>query len=62
MPTVNWRDLIVDIERQGLKGPAIARRVDVAPTTINGLKNERWREPRYSLGVKLIDLHRRLTA
>jgi DNA-binding NarL/FixJ family response regulator len=56
----NWREIIVSINAAGLSGAQIAERLNVAPTTINGLKNETWREPRYSLRVKLIDLHERL--
>ena len=59
---MNWRDLIIDINRMGLSGAQIAERCGVAPTTINGLKNEQWEEPKYSLGVKLIELHARLEA
>jgi transcriptional regulator with XRE-family HTH domain len=58
--TVHWRNVIVDINRMGLSGAQIAERLNVAPTTINGLKNEQWAEPKYSLGAGLLELRERL--
>jgi hypothetical protein len=59
---VSWRQIITDINRMGLSGAQIAERLNVAPTTINGLKNEQWCEPKYSLGVRLLHLHEQLQA
>jgi IS30 family transposase len=56
----NWRVVIMDINRMGLSGAKIAERLNVAPQTINGLKNEQWDEPKYSLGAGLLDLRERL--
>ena len=57
---MNWREIIMEINKMGLSSAQIAERIGSASTTINGLKNEHWDEPRYSLGIKLVDLHRRL--
>lgn len=57
---VNWRELIIDLNRAGFSCAEIGRRVNASPKTINGLKNEDWHEPGYALGAALIDLHARM--
>jgi IS30 family transposase len=59
---VNWTEIIFDLHRAGFSDAEIARKVNVAPTTINGLKNGQWEEPRYSLGSALLSLHERVRA
>ena len=49
-----------DLHRAGFSDAEIARKVGVRPTTINGLKNGQWYEPRYSLGAALLSLHNRV--
>lgn len=57
---MDWPAVIMQINKAGLSGAQIAERIGVAHSTINGLKNGHWDEPRYSLGAKLIDLRDRL--
>jgi transcriptional regulator with XRE-family HTH domain len=57
---MDWSQIIFDLNKAGFSGAKIAERTGVAPTTINGLKNGHWSEPKHSTGEKLIDLWKRV--
>lgn len=57
--TVDWQRVISDLRGAGLMVCAIARRVGVAPTTLNNLAHGYTREPCYSVGAKLLDMRER---
>ena len=52
----DWQAIIMQINKAGLSGAKIAERLGCAHSTINGLKNGHWGEPKYSLGKKLVGL------
>lgn len=56
---MDWPKIIFDLMRGGLSGAQIAERVGVAAPTLNCLKNGTTKQPKYSTGVALLDLHRR---
>ena len=56
---MNWEEIIIDLNRSGLSCEKIAQRVGCGgATTIHGLKSGATKEPRYSLGARLLTLHR----
>lgn len=55
---INWREIIFDLQKAGLKNVQIAERLGIPASTISGLKNEMWNEPRYSTGCKILALRK----
>jgi predicted transcriptional regulator len=53
-----FSDVIFDLERCGWTLTAIAKAVGVAQPQISRLKNQAGAEPRYSLGNRIMRLHR----
>lgn len=56
---INWREVILDLNRAGLNDTVIAARVGSNHSTIGAYKNEDRTEPKYSLGARLLTLHAR---
>lgn len=55
--TIDWPQIIAEMRGEGLMLKAIARKVGAAPTTIGNLAQGVTREPCYSVGIKLLELH-----
>jgi transcriptional regulator with XRE-family HTH domain len=55
---MDWKQVIGDIVASGLTQSEIARRCDTGQGHISALLNGQYREPRFGLGKKLLDLHR----
>lgn len=62
MTTVDWPKIILSLRGAGLSRPAIARKAGVAPNTISAYQSGQTREPPYSVGVRLIELHQKAVA
>lgn len=56
----DWSKLLLELRSKGLKSPAIARHAGVDATTIRDLIGGRIKEPKYSVGEAIKDLHGRL--
>lgn len=55
---IDWQQLILDMNGLGISCVGIAKRTGAAENTIRGLKGGYWNEPRYSLGAKLLAMHK----
>lgn len=54
---MDWKNIIAEIQRHGeLTQPQIAHAVGCAQATISDLVNGATKQPRYPLGVALIEL------
>lgn len=60
--TVDWPRIILDLRGKGLSRPHIARRIGVAPTTLSSYQSGQTKEPPYSVGVALLELHNKMEA
>ncbi len=58
---VNWRDIIFDLNRAGLKCAEISRRLKLSRACVLQLKDEQTANPLYSTAVKVLQLHDRVT-
>lgn len=54
---MNWKKIIEEIKEKGYNEKEIAEIVDSTQPTINRLKNGLIKEPLYTLGIRLINLH-----
>lgn len=57
--SIDWTGLIFELMKTGLSGAQIARKIGCFPTTLNTLKNGGTKQPLYSTGAALINLHRK---
>ena len=55
---MKWQKLIKDVCGTGLSVANVARKANAGVSTIADLASGATKEPRYSLGVRLIELHR----
>lgn len=55
---MNFRELIFDLRRSGLSDSEIARRIKKHQSTVTAIKNHPEREPNYTTGAALIELHK----
>lgn len=54
---MNWKIVIADIQRHGqMTQPQIAEKVGCGQATISDLVNGATKQPRYPLGVALVEL------
>lgn len=58
--TVDWPAVVSEIRGAGMMVKAIARRIDVSPTTIAAYGSGQTAEPPYSVGVRLLELRDRV--
>lgn len=56
---MNATDLIRDLVAAGITQQQIAHQIDTSQGHVSGLLNGRCKDPRHSLMVRLIALHRR---
>lgn len=57
---MNFRKLLTELNVAGLSDREVARQVNVSQQAISYLRKKRGGDPRYSLGVKIIELHERV--
>jgi IS30 family transposase len=55
---MNWSELVASLNAMGMRNAEIARRLDVAKSTVSDLANGINTDPRWSNGDALIQLHR----
>jgi len=58
--TVDWESILGELQREGMAMKAIGRKVGLSPQALSNLKYGRTNEPAYSIGLKLIELHRKI--
>jgi predicted XRE-type DNA-binding protein len=59
---MNWTQIISEIcEASGLNQSQIAQRTGIAKSSLSELLSGSTKEPRFSTGEKLLNMHRRLT-
>lgn len=56
---VNFQELVETIRSRGHSLAWIGQQVGVGTSTVAAIKNQEGREPRYNLGVKLVELEER---
>ena len=54
---LDWQAVVLNIRSAGLSVTAQARRVGMAPQTLRHFARGECSEPRFSQGLKLLDLH-----
>lgn len=54
---LDWQRLILNLRREGMSAAAISRKVKCAPETVQHLARGDVVEPKFSIGVALLDLH-----
>lgn len=57
---IDWQRVVLNIRQQGLSVAAIARRVRMDADTLRHYARGEVREPRFSQGVELLNLHHAL--
>ena len=60
---MNWKQIITELNERGLSEHEIARRlkregVEITQASINRLKQEHIKQPRFDVGTALLQLHR----
>lgn len=58
MKKINWFDILNDLNRSGISGREVARRLNVSASTVILWKN--GSTPSYDRGVRLIEMWERL--
>lgn len=56
-----WQDIILTINRAGFNDSKIARHVGCHSATIGNIKNERFRDVKFSIAARILNLHERVT-
>lgn len=54
---VNWSAVVTNLRGAGMSARGIARRCGFEPQTISRLESATQKEPRFTQGLKLLDLH-----
>jgi transcriptional regulator with XRE-family HTH domain len=54
----NWQLLLAELKKRGWRQVQIAERAGVVQATVSKLARGSIREPAYSVGAALLDLHR----
>ena len=57
---LDWQRVVLNLRQQGLSAEAIARKVGMDADTLRHLARGETREPRFSKGCELLNLHERL--
>jgi hypothetical protein len=56
----DWSKVILDLRGAGMKTKSVASRCGIDKDTLYALLYKRAKEPRYSVGTKLLELHKAL--
>lgn len=59
---MNWALIISQMEERGASLTSLAREIGVSLSTLSDLKHRRTKEPKWTMGSRLVQLHGRLTA
>lgn len=55
--TVDWQRLLLNLKSCGVSYNAVATRTGMDPQTVGRLVRQEIREPKFSSGLALLDLH-----
>lgn len=54
---IDWSAVVNNLRREGLSAATVARKVNADPATVQRLARGEIKEPRFSQGLALLDLH-----
>ena len=57
---IDWQQIVLNLRTAGVSQTAIAKRINMDATNVRRLGNGEKKEPTFSQGMKLLDLHEAL--